>query len=510
MIRMRKLGSFFVVLSLWTSACVCGKTSPPSPNVGDHTSRDVGHDVRDRIVAGTAHPASDFPTVGIVTDAAGAYLCTGTLIDSRHVLTAGHCAVQSGGAALSGADGRFLLNGTVYASTQVFLHPTFDLNLVGSIGIVDAAIFELAADVPGVQPSPISRQAPSIGEAITIVGYGLTGKTSITQKLPPPGTINSGTNSIADVTATQFVWEFKRGFSAIAPGDSGGPTFSNINGVLTVVGVHSQLLSPGNVKPGHFGTINQDSRVDVMAPWIDSVLNPGSTSNTPPQISTAASAQPNPALAGQVVQFSVDATDNSGLPLLYIWNFGDGESDTSSTPVHVYPFAGAYTATVSVTNGISASQSSVQVLVNAVSNGELVFKTFQLQIQFSALGLSQCKISGSIQPPLTRLPQFAVIDIGGATQAFFFSSSSGGGGGGGGGGGRAANTFSYDPSNGKFSVALKSDFSDPWREVGIVDQTISTVVNMPVRLSLDGNIFTATQALKYTSHAGRSGRAIKQ
>ncbi len=43
--------------------------------------------VAPRIIDGTNVPASQFPTVGIVSNAPGTFICSGTLIAPRFVLT---------------------------------------------------------------------------------------------------------------------------------------------------------------------------------------------------------------------------------------------------------------------------------------------------------------------------------------------------------------------------------------------------------------------------------------
>src|SRR5437016_5174301 len=104
-----------------------------------------------RIVGGTLVSASTFPSVGLVFDSSGSFTCSGTLIDATHVLTAGHCATDMmSGKPLPDANGRFSINGNIYQTAHIFVHPTFNLNLLGNDGIFDAAIFELTMPVLGV------------------------------------------------------------------------------------------------------------------------------------------------------------------------------------------------------------------------------------------------------------------------------------------------------------------------------------------------------------------------
>src|SRR5579862_8130515 len=112
--------------------------------------------VKSRVHNGTVHPTSDFPSVGLISDAMGDFSCTGTMISPRHVLTAGHCAVMPTGK-IADTDGRFLIGGQVFKTSRIILHPSFNLSLIGDDGIVDAAIFELDQPVSGASISPISR-----------------------------------------------------------------------------------------------------------------------------------------------------------------------------------------------------------------------------------------------------------------------------------------------------------------------------------------------------------------
>ena len=91
---------------------------------------------------------------------------------------------------------------------------------------------------------------------------------------------------------------------------------------------------------------------------------------TPPMI-ISASATPNPAVVGETVTFSVNATDAVDTSLDVVWDFGDGTPATTDT-THAYAAAGSYKATVTVTDdaGNSASKSiTVVVADNAIHTG---------------------------------------------------------------------------------------------------------------------------------------------
>jgi PKD domain/Listeria-Bacteroides repeat domain (List_Bact_rpt)/Bacterial Ig domain len=75
-------------------------------------------------------------------------------------------------------------------------------------------------------------------------------------------------------------------------------------------------------------------------------------------ISSAPSATPNPANAGDAVQFTVAASGND--PLTYQWAFGDGSDATGATVLHSYSAPGIYAVTVTVSD--ATVQSATEIL----------------------------------------------------------------------------------------------------------------------------------------------------
>src|SRR5260370_35685741 len=80
--------------------------------------------------------------------------------------------------------------------------------------------------------------------------------------------------------------------------------------------------------------------------------------NSPPSPPiVAASATPTYGLLPLVVSFSSAGTsDPNGRPITYDWDFGDGSAhSTAANPSHTYTVRGAYTARLTVTNNVPAS-----------------------------------------------------------------------------------------------------------------------------------------------------------
>lgn len=74
-----------------------------------------------------------------------------------------------------------------------------------------------------------------------------------------------------------------------------------------------------------------------------------------PAVSAAFDTTPSGPRAGDVVQF-VDRS--SGPPTTWSWSFGDGATSHAQNPTHAYSVAGAYTVSLTVSNGGSTSQAA--------------------------------------------------------------------------------------------------------------------------------------------------------
>ncbi len=217
-----------------------------------------------RIVNGTETTA--YPQVGICGDASGGF-GSGTLIGSRWVLTAAHVTEGVGA-----TQGRFTVNGQTYSTIRIHNHPQYSPNVFGTDQANDIAIMELDRDVVGVTPSQILRTTPAVGQLLTLVGFG-GGGTGTTGHNGDFGIKRVGTTPIDQVTSTLLHWNFDNNTEAnTAPGDSGGPAYLTVNGQQVVAGV----TSGGDQANAGIGDHSFDTRVDVYASWIDSVIGSGS------------------------------------------------------------------------------------------------------------------------------------------------------------------------------------------------------------------------------------------
>ena len=216
------------------------------------------------IINGT--PTNNFPEVGIVNG-----FCSGTLISPNHVLTAGHCTDGVGE-----SNGSFRVNGTTYGTVEQIEHPQMNLNRLGTDSANDISVMVLNRDVVGVAPANILREAPNVGDLLTLVGFG-AGGTGDTGHDGSFGTKRVGTTPIDNVSRTLIEWRFDNNSeSNTAPGDSGGPAFVSINGEQFIAGV----TSGGDRFDAGIGDNSFDTRVDAYKDFIDSIV--GTTDPPPP------------------------------------------------------------------------------------------------------------------------------------------------------------------------------------------------------------------------------------
>lgn len=294
-----------------------------------------------RIINGNVTTA--YPSVGKLGDNTG-FFCTGTLIAPQYVLTAGHCVEGVGNTA-----GRFQLGTTSYATSQVIAHPNYNSNLIGDDNANDIAIYKLATPVTNVAPSQIYRSTPTVGQMLTLVGFG-GGGTGTSGTDGSFGTKRVGTTPIDSVTPKMIRWTFDNNTEAnTAPGDSGGPAFVTVGGASYIAGV----TSGGEQANAGIGDRSFDTRVDAFASWIDSIV--GSTSTSPTVRITASDAAAAETLATQTANpgaFVISRTGATTSPMTVALAFSGSAtngSDYASLPKSVTIPAGATSTTITLT-----------------------------------------------------------------------------------------------------------------------------------------------------------------
>ncbi len=225
----------------------------------------------------------------------GSYLGSSTFIEEDWLVTAAHVAwdLMSGEASsvtITTAGG---LNYTVQS---VYVHPNaaqyvsgddvYDLNWAN-----DIALFKLSQDASGVSTAPRVYGSNEVGYTGWGTGYGRSG-TGTTGSTGLSGTYRVTANKIDDTAGYDdrlLIMDFDNpndtsdssmGTSSpmhreslIAPGDSGGGLFIEVNGVMRLAGVHSFGSATDGLINSDYGDTSGHVRISKHNTWIDSIMS---------------------------------------------------------------------------------------------------------------------------------------------------------------------------------------------------------------------------------------------
>lgn len=322
------------LVAIPASAGVVGGTVTPLMEAGAPTDVD-GPGTADSTVLRIDPNVPTSPYSGVVSlnirYSGQSFICSGTLIDATHVLTAGHCTDTDGQGhvidvsqsyATSGRDVRVIFNATaagagasVVTASNAVIHPDYAGFGNCPAGVTSFCVNDDISIVTLSQPAPIdaqiyaiSRDAQAEGTSFTLVGYGTTGNgwSGYTAGSAAFRTKRSGTNTydLTDAddeqgfTGQAEVWyaDFdgtdvngnqvdsfcttpgigvcsgdlgNRSETNLGAGDSGGPSFiKDANGKLYLVANNTFGGTFDGQVAGTFGTYSGGILLDSYLNWI--------------------------------------------------------------------------------------------------------------------------------------------------------------------------------------------------------------------------------------------------
>ena len=214
-------------------------------------------------------------------------LGTGTLVAANWMLTAGHMfdtRDKTGRPQGQVVGMSFDVGGVRYWADWATVHPWYGQSYqttVGPLPYGDIALVRLSRSVPSnIKPAYIQTVPGTVGQQLTIVGYGYTGSGTQGSANGSSGVKRVGVARVEAVAQYWLLWRFDQNEQySTAHGDSGGPQF-NSSGVIVSITTGGNGKGWGNNGTG-WGNICWNTRCDVYLPWMRSVVSQNSASAVP-------------------------------------------------------------------------------------------------------------------------------------------------------------------------------------------------------------------------------------